>query len=132
VTASFDRIVVIFNPHSTGDGPQLAEQLHADLTRRLPDVPVRLCPTERAGHACDLAREAAETGHPLIVSVSGDGGYNEVVDGVIQAGNDNAVCAVKAAGNANDHRRTTGEPPGNARSSTPSWPTRSAASICCA
>jgi diacylglycerol kinase family enzyme len=111
VTASFDRIVVIFNPYSTGDGPQLAEQLHADLTRRLPDVPVRLCPTERAGHACDLAREAAEIGHPLIVSVSGDGGYNEVVDGVIQAGNDNAVCAVKAAGNANDHRRTTGQRP---------------------
>ena len=67
--ASFDRIVVIFNPQSTGDGPQLAEQLHADLTRQLPEVPVRLCPTEHAGHARDLAREAAQTGHPLIVSV---------------------------------------------------------------
>jgi len=109
--ASFDRIVVIFNPHSTGDGPQLAEQLHADLTRRLPDVPVRLCPTERPGHGRDLARDAAQAGHPLIVSVSGDGGYNEVVDGVMQAGNDNAVCAVKAAGNANDHRRTTARRP---------------------
>jgi diacylglycerol kinase family enzyme len=64
VTASFDRIVVIFNPYSTGDGPQLAEQLHADLTRRLPEVPVRLRPTEHAGHARDLAREAAQTGHP--------------------------------------------------------------------
>jgi len=31
------------------------------------------------------------------VSVSGDGGYNEVVDGVMQAGNDNAVCAVQAS-----------------------------------
>ena len=47
--ASFDRIVVIFNPHSSGDGPQLAEELRADLARRLPGVPVRLCPTERAG-----------------------------------------------------------------------------------
>ena len=45
--ASFDRIVVIVNPQSTGDGPQLAEQLHADLTRRLPEVPLRLCPTEQ-------------------------------------------------------------------------------------
>ena len=79
--ASFDRIFVIFNPQSTGDGPQLAEELHADLARRLPDKPVRLYPTERAGHARDIAREAAKTGHPLIVSVSGDGGYNEVVDG---------------------------------------------------
>jgi diacylglycerol kinase (ATP) len=109
--ASFDRIVVIFNPQSSGDGPQLADELRADLATQVPDVPVHVCPTERAGHARDLAREAARTGHPLIVSVSGDGGYNEVVDGVMQAGNDNAVCAVKAAGNANDHRRTTAQRP---------------------
>jgi diacylglycerol kinase family enzyme len=107
----FDRIVLIYNPHSTGDAPQLAEELHADLARRLPEVPVVMRPTEHAGHARDLARETAQTGRPLIVSVSGDGGYNEVVDGVMQAGNDHAVCAVKAAGNANDHRRTTAERP---------------------
>jgi diacylglycerol kinase (ATP) len=107
----FDRIVVIFNPHSTGDAPRLAEDLRADLAARVPDLPVRMSPTEHAGHARDLAREAAETGRPLIVSVSGDGGYNEVVDGVMQAGNPDAVCAVKAAGNANDHRRTTAERP---------------------
>ncbi len=46
-----------------------------------------------------------------MVSVSGDGGYNEVVNGVMQAGNDRAVAAVLAAGNANDHRRTTKERP---------------------
>jgi len=45
VRASFDRIVVIFTPQSSGDGPQLAEQLHAELTRRLPEVPVHLSPT---------------------------------------------------------------------------------------
>jgi diacylglycerol kinase (ATP) len=49
--ASFDRIIVIFNPQSTGDGPQLAQELHADLAQRLPDIPVRLFPTERAGYA---------------------------------------------------------------------------------
>ncbi len=74
-------------------------------------MPVQLCPTEHAGHARDLAAHAAATGRPLIVSVSGDGGYNEVVDGVMQAGNPDVVCAVMAAGNANDHRRTTGEQP---------------------
>ena len=108
---SFDRIVVIFNPQSTGKAQQLAEELQADLAERLPRMPVCLSPTEHAGHARDLAREAAETGRPLIVSVSGDGGYNEVVDGVMQAGNDNVVCAVMAAGNANDHRRTTRKRP---------------------
>jgi diacylglycerol kinase (ATP) len=111
MVTSFDRIVLIFNPQSTGNAPQLAEELHADLTGRLPEVPVAMRPTQHAGHARGLAWEAAQTGRPLIVSVSGDGGYNEVVDGVMQAGNDHAVCAVKAAGNANDHRRTTAERP---------------------
>ena len=39
--------------------------------------------TPAAGHARDLARSAAGSGEPLIVSVSGDGGYNEVVNGVM-------------------------------------------------
>jgi diacylglycerol kinase (ATP) len=108
---SFERIVVIFNPQSTGPAPQRAEELKDTLADRLPDVPLHLCPTERAGHARELAAQAAATGRPLIVSVSGDGGYNEVVDGVMHAGNPNAVCAVLAAGNANDHRRSTGEQP---------------------
>jgi diacylglycerol kinase (ATP) len=47
----FDRIVLIFNPESTGDAPQLAAELHADLARRLPEVPVVMGPTEHAGHA---------------------------------------------------------------------------------
>ncbi len=102
---------MVFNPHSTGDAPALAAELQADLAERLPDLPVRLEPTQYAGHARVLAGEAAATGRPLVVSVSGDGGYNEVVDGVVKAGNDRAVCAVKAAGNANDHRRATRERP---------------------
>jgi len=107
----FERITVIFNPQSTGPAPQRAEELKNTLADRLPDVPLHLRPTERAGHARELAAQAAATGRPLIVSVSGDGGYNEVVDGVMHAGNPNAVCAVLAAGNANDHRRSTGEQP---------------------
>jgi diacylglycerol kinase family enzyme len=67
--------------------------------------------TEHAGQARDLAREAARTGRPLLVSVSGDGGYNEVVDGAMQSGNEAVVCAVLPAGNANDHRRATRERP---------------------
>jgi diacylglycerol kinase family enzyme len=109
--SQFDRIVIIFNPHSTGNAPRSAEELRDELARRLPTVPRELCPTRHAGHARELAREAAATGRPLLISVSGDGGYNEVVNGVMDAGNDRAVCAVRAAGNANDHRRTTRERP---------------------
>ncbi|SOE03425.1 diacylglycerol/lipid kinase family protein [Blastococcus haudaquaticus] len=108
---SFDRIVIIFNPKSTGNAADSAEELRAELAHRLPSVSLDLSPTQHAGHARDLAREAAGTGRPLLVSVSGDGGYNEVVNGVMDAGNDRAVCAVRAAGNANDHRRTTRERP---------------------
>jgi diacylglycerol kinase family enzyme len=77
----------------------------------LPDVPIRRCPTQRAGHARELAREAAQSGRPLIISVSGDGGYNEVVDGVMHADNPDTICAVMGAGNANDHQRTTSKRP---------------------
>jgi diacylglycerol kinase family enzyme len=109
---AFDRVVVIFNPNSTGKAAELADELRAGLGERLPGLPVTMSPTQRAGHGRDLAREAAASGgRPLIVSVSGDGGYNEVVDGVMQAGNAESVCAVMAAGNANDHRRTIRERP---------------------
>lgn len=107
----YDRAAVIFNPNSTGKAPEMAEELVSELGRRLPDFPVELFPTEYAGHARELAEREARSGRPLIVSVSGDGGYNEVVDGVMKAGNDSAVTAVMAAGNANDHRRTTRERP---------------------
>ncbi len=107
----FDRIVIIFNPQSTGHAPESAQELRDELSARLPGVPLELSPTRHAGHARDLARTAAATGCPLVVSVSGDGGYNEVVNGLMDAGNDRAVSAVRAAGNANDHRRVTRERP---------------------
>jgi diacylglycerol kinase (ATP) len=107
----FDRVVLIFNPHSTGNAKELAEGLRRDLAQRVPDLTVDLLPTEHAGHATELSRAAAEVGTPLIVSVSGDGGYNEVVNGVMEATNHDAFAAVLAAGNANDHRRTTKERP---------------------
>ncbi|WP_309926590.1 diacylglycerol kinase family protein [Arthrobacter sp. 1088] len=102
----FDRVVLIFNPSSSRDSGVLAGQLREALARRLPGMPVSLQPTGFAGHARTLAREAASAGNPLIVSISGDGGYNEVINGVMDAGG-NAVCAVMAGGNANDHRRST-------------------------
>ena len=102
---NFDSIVIIFNPKSTGDGPRLASELQDQIKERLPEMKVSMEPTKAAGHAIELARNAARSGRPLIISVSGDGGYNEVVNGVVQAANDQAIAAVLPAGNANDHDR---------------------------
>ncbi|MDO2933133.1 diacylglycerol/lipid kinase family protein [Paeniglutamicibacter sulfureus] len=109
----FESIVIIFNPNSTGNAPKLAEELRDRLADRLPyRADISLQPTEHAGHAVELAREAAANhANVLVVSVSGDGGYNEVVNGVMQSGNREAVCAVMAAGNANDHRSSIGTKP---------------------
>ncbi|WP_181781830.1 diacylglycerol/lipid kinase family protein [Pseudonocardia pini] len=108
---AFDRVVVVFNPNSTGDAQERAEELKSGLADRAAHLPVDLRPTEHAGHAREIAREEAVSGSPLIVSVSGDGGYNEVVDGVLKAGETTASAAVLAAGNANDHRRVVGRRP---------------------
>ena len=106
---SFDRVVMIFNPNSTGNAKERAEELRDELAERVPALPVELIPTERAGHGRELAETAARTGAPLVISVSGDGGYSEVVDGIMRAGNETAVATVLPAGNANDHRRAIQE-----------------------
>ena len=49
-------IVIIFNPQSTGNAPESAEELRDELAARLPAVPLQLSPTQHAGHARDLAR----------------------------------------------------------------------------
>lgn len=110
--AAFSSISIIFNPNSTGDGKSMAKQLQDELRQKLPDVDCTCVPTKYAGHAIEIARTIAQSQKaPLIVSSSGDGGYNEVVNGVMTAGNPHAVCAVLPAGNANDHSRTMQDRP---------------------
>lgn len=109
---TFDHIAIIFNPNSTGDAPQIASQLAESINRSHKTIGVEATPTptEHAGHASELAEAISlKYKRPLIISVSGDGGYNEVVNGVMRAKNKRSrvrpVVAISAAGNANDHRR---------------------------
>jgi diacylglycerol kinase family enzyme len=110
VTRPFDAVKLVFNPNSTGNAQERAEELKKELEERAPELPVELVPTQHAGHGREIARDAARSGCPLVVSVSGDGGYNDVVNGLMEAGT-SAFAAVLAAGNANDHRRVTRERP---------------------
>lgn len=101
----FTAIVIIFNPNSTGDSMSNAKKLQKALIRSLPKkVSITLIATERAAHAEEIALDVAiKNKRVLIVSSSGDGGYNEVLNGLLKANNPHAAAVVLPSGNANDH-----------------------------
>lgn len=105
----YTAISIIYNPRSTGEGKQLAHELEHKLRDRLPRRKITVLPTRHAGHAEELAYTLAKASkRPLIISVSGDGGYNEVVNGAVRAQLEGAqpTTGLMPAGNANDHFRS--------------------------
>lgn len=103
---AYTYIAIIYNPKSTGNSKRNATRLERRLRTSLPKASIERIPTQYAGHARELACQIAKKyKQPLIVSSSGDGGYNEVINGVMQAKNPQATCAVLPSGNANDHSR---------------------------
>ncbi|MDL2341791.1 MAG: diacylglycerol kinase family protein [Patescibacteria group bacterium] len=105
--SAFTKAFVIFNPNSTGDSKTIAETFCQQLRELQPACNVTLTETTHAGHGEELGYELAKKGKDtLLVSVSGDGGYNELVNGVMKAvdeGSEAPICAVLPGGNANDH-----------------------------
>lgn len=100
----FDEIVIIYNPNSTGDGKANAEKLRDDITAASETPHVRLRETQHAGHAEQMAHEYARSNkHYALVSSSGDGGYHELVNGIIHSGATNITAGLLPSGNANDH-----------------------------
>lgn len=115
---AFDHIAIIYNPNSTGDAPNMAQALADEIDKNFKTIGVKatLTTTKRARHAIELSKNISlKYKRPLIVSVSGDGGYNEVVNGAMQAKKKSLkyqpVVAVIGAGNANDHRRVMRDKP---------------------
>ena len=72
------RGLLIVNPYAS----RVTMERVAEIRSALPgDVEVRL--TERRGHATDIAREAtSEGGIDALYMFSGDGGFNEVLNGI--------------------------------------------------
>ena len=104
----YTSISVIFNPESTGASEKLAGQFVKKLLVTLPLQKVDLLPTSHKGHAEKLAYTLAlGSARPLIISSSGDGGYHEVINGLMKAQVEGAqpVAGLLPAGNANDHYR---------------------------
>ncbi len=104
---AFSRAYIIFNPNSTGDSQAIAKEFCRDLRKLRPKTKVVLQETSHAGHGEELGHELTNKYKDLLlVSASGDGGYNELVNGVMKAVDEGAaapICAVLPGGNANDH-----------------------------
>ena len=104
---SYSSVSIIYNPKSSGHSKRNAIELQRLLQKEQTfAVPVDIIPTERAGHAEELAYELAKASpKPLIISASGDGGYHEVINGVVRAQAEGAepTTGLLPSGNANDH-----------------------------
>lgn len=102
--ATFDEIVIIYNPNSTGDGKKNAEKLQHDIGLHDSNLLVTLRQTDHAGHAEQMAHDYASLDKRYaLISSSGDGGYHELVNGVIASGSTNVTVGLLPSGNANDH-----------------------------
>ncbi|MDB5187074.1 MAG: putative lipid kinase [Candidatus Saccharibacteria bacterium] len=98
------KIIIIYNPNSTGDGKLNAEKLQeqlADVTK----TPVTLQPTDFAGHAEKIVQQLPNTDSIMVISSSGDGGYHEVINGALSHGEkaSKITTGLLPSGNANDH-----------------------------
>src|SRR4051812_2352995 len=60
-------------------------------------------PTERAGHAVELARRAALAGFKVVAAAGGDGTVHEVANGILQSGCADVCLAVVPLGSADDY-----------------------------
>jgi diacylglycerol kinase (ATP) len=69
---------------------------------------VELRPTQRAGHAVELARTACEEGFAKVVAAGGDGTVHETANGVLQSGRRDVIFSTWPIGSANDYAYTLG------------------------
>ena len=73
------RVALVVNPFATRVNEQRLERVRAEL-ERVAEVDVVL--TERPGHATELVTEAGRDGAEAVVVFSGDGGFNEALNGL--------------------------------------------------
>ncbi len=100
-----DHVVIIYNPNSTRSAAANAKKLARRLENKT-DVNVHIVRTNHSSHAEELAGEYATTyENILIISSSGDGGYHEVINGVLTSGASAVATGLLPSGYANDHYR---------------------------
>lgn len=65
-------------------------------------------PTDRSGHARELARDAARAGYRVVAAAGGDGTAHEVLNGLMSAGRPNVHFSIIPIGSANDYAHSLG------------------------
>ncbi len=76
------KILFIINPKSgTADKKNFVEQIQSKIDNSI--YTTEICFTNAAGHATELAREAANNSFDVVVAVGGDGSANEAGAGII-------------------------------------------------
>lgn len=101
------HIYIIYNPNSTGDSQSNAHRLESELKRH--HISSHLVSTEHAGHARQLARQYSGP-DTMVVSSSGDGGFNEIINGVLTSQYPDTIVGLLPSGNANDHYSARHQP----------------------
>src|SRR4030043_694511 len=109
-----DKIKYIVNPIA-GQGAGKLALPEIDRMARENSMDYDIVSTENAGHAIELARQAAIAGYSSIIAVGGDGTSNEVLNGIMQAwyqGHRNTKMGIIGIGRGNDFAYGLGIPPG--------------------
>ncbi|WP_457032433.1 diacylglycerol/lipid kinase family protein [Kitasatospora sp. P5_F3] len=103
------RALLVVNPKATTTSGRTRDVLTHALRS---DLALEVAHTEYRGHARDLARDAAERGLDLVVSLGGDGTVNEIVNGLLTHGPSDRVprLAIVPGGSTNVFARTLGLP----------------------
>lgn len=104
----YSKITILYNPNSTGPSKSLATKLKSELAHAMPSQKVNLVQTKYAGHAEQIAMNSAKSKtklKSLLISSSGDGGYHELINGIMKVslGSEQVIVGLLPAGNANDH-----------------------------
>jgi YegS/Rv2252/BmrU family lipid kinase len=108
------KIKFIVNPIA-GQGAGKIALPEIDRIARENSMDYEIISTEHAGHAIDLASEAASKDFDVVVAVGGDGTSNEVLNGLMRAwnqGHRNTKMGIIGIGRGNDFAFGFGIPPG--------------------
>jgi diacylglycerol kinase (ATP) len=100
------RTLIIVNPYAGHEEPARLRRTLGGAFAEL-DAPFDLVATQHAGHAADLARDAANLGYRAVAACGGDGTLAEVASGL--AGS-NTPLAVLPRGTANQVAQNLGIP----------------------